>query len=173
MYDINFTQLISWLIPPVFKSNYFPLLLNAFMTPIKRNYRTFIQNKTDTEYLLEHNSQVCYLSKVLNDRFDLELREVQVVDSQRHQQLYIYIKDDKMDVSIYTKAEVDTGVNAKGDPIVKKFIRPRTDFADTGVDFSVIVPERIKLSNSQEYEMKSLINSYKLAGKRYKIVVNN
>lgn len=172
MYDINFNQLISWLIPPVIKSNYLPLLLNAFMTPIRRNYRIFMQNKADAEYRLKNNSQVCYLSKVLNDRFDMELREIQVVDSQRYQQLYIYTKDDNMDVFIYSETEVNSKENDKGEPIVGKFIRPRTDFADSGVDFCVSVPARVKLNNSQKYEMQSLINSYKLAGKRYKIVYN-
>lgn len=157
MYDINFTKLISWLIPPVLKSNFLPLLLNAFMTPIKKNYRAFIQYKNESEYRLVNNSQVCYLIKILNDRFDLEKRQIVVSDSVRHEQLYIYISDEGDHKAVSTGEE---------------FIRSKTDFADTGVDFSVLLPSSMQINQNEMYEMQSLINSYKLVGKRYKIVHN-
>ena len=155
MYDIDFKKLISWLIPPVLKSNHLPILLNAFIAPIKNTYRSFIQFKTESEYRLSNNSQVCYLTKVLNDRFDLDKRQIIITDSSRYTQLYVYPAKDGKDVFLG-----------------EEFIRPKTDFADTGVDFTVILPENFRIDENEMYEMKSLINSYKLAGKRYKIVYN-
>ena len=48
--------------------------------------------------------------------------------------------------------------------------RQSYDYADTGVDFIVLVPARLIYN---EYEMTALVEFYKLAGKRYKIVTNS
>jgi hypothetical protein len=47
------------------------------------------------------------------------------------------------------------------------YLRQDSDYADTGVDFIVLAPE--ELLDETNYEMKFLIDYYKLASKRYKI----
>ncbi len=157
MYDLNYKRLISWLIPSVFKSKLLPLILKCFYAPIEQAYIAFLQKKKDEEYKLSHNSQVCHLIKVLNDRFDLNERGIKITDIQKDQALYLYSKDEGISKTIF---------------LGEKFIKAIADSVHKGVDFSVIIPERLKINQSEMYEMQSLINSYKLAGKRYKIVQN-
>jgi hypothetical protein len=49
------------------------------------------------------------------------------------------------------------------------YLREAADYADTGVDFNVYAPKSI-IDNSI-YELRSLIDYYKLGGKKYKINV--
>ena len=46
------------------------------------------------------------------------------------------------------------------------YLYERADYGDTGVDFIVLVPRGLQYN---EFEMKYLIDFYKLASKRYKI----
>ena len=47
------------------------------------------------------------------------------------------------------------------------YLNQNEDFADTGVDFIVFVPQAIQ--TTQHHQLNALIQFYKLASKRYKI----
>ena len=155
MYKIDYTRLADWLVPSILRRNVLLSLSYALINPVRKLYVDFMKFKTDSEYRLNHNSQVCYLEKVLNDRFDPDEKRITIVDGWRFNQVYIY---------------KETEGNHKALNLGTQYIRPSTDFADTGVDFIVKLPGDLTLKESELYEMKTLLNAYKLAGKRYKII---
>jgi len=155
MYKIDYTKLIDWLVPSILRRNVLLSLAYALIHPVRKLYVDFMKFKTDSEYRLNHNSQVCYLEKVLNDRFDPDTKRISIVDGWRFNQLYIYKENEG------SHKAVNLGT---------QYIRPSSDFADTGVDFIVKLPRDLILKESEQYEMKTLLNAYKLAGKRYKLV---
>lgn len=155
MYRIDYTRLVDWLVPSMLRRNVLLSLAYALVNPVRKLYVAFMKYKTDSEYRLNHNSQVCYLEKVLNDRFDPEQKRINIIDGWRFNQLYIY---------------KETEGSHKAVNLGTMFIRPSADFADTGVDFIVKLPSDLALKESERYEMKTLLNAYKLAGKRYKLV---
>ncbi|MDM1557048.1 hypothetical protein HX126_21060 [Chryseobacterium indologenes] len=91
------------------------------------------------------------MRKILNDTFDYK-RRITIIDSVLKKPKYIYTDAEKKpkflgEIVIYTIEETD----------------------GSQVDFTVVIP--IELRNYQ-IEIKSLIDFYKLASKRFKIVVD-
>ena len=124
--------------------------LKVLSTPIMKLYNIWYKLRLDNLYKVEHTGQVCYLRKVLNDRFDQSQRRIYIADGTKYKRDYIY-----------TMAE------QKPNFLGKIYIHPASDYADTGVDFIVYVPG--DLLNDNNYELKALINFYKEGVKRYKI----
>jgi len=152
MYNINIKRLVAWLIPSVFKSKTLPLLIRSFCVPIEQNYIAFMKKKEAVLYQLSHNSQVCYLTKLLNDKFDPDQKRISLEEIPHLQALYIYPQSDGSRKTLYLGQEI---------------IRPKSDFDRTGVDFKVVLSSGLKLNQNEKFEMQSLINYYKLAGKQY------
>ncbi len=113
------------------------------------HYR-WLQFRTDNIYKLNHNSQICYLRKALNDRFDSSLRRIVIASGNAYTRQYIY-----------------TDAEQKPKWLGTIYLHGDEDYSDTGVDFIVKVPQDLQFS---KYEMTALIDYYKLASKRYKIV---
>lgn len=151
MYEINFIALILELVPAILQ---FPVILgytNALVTPIKGVYSDFKSNRTQDWYVLNHNGQVCYLRGALNDKFDSSERRIYIVDGNQYQRFYIY----------------STAEN-KPKYLGTKFIRLRSDYADTGVDFIVVCPYALR-NDINPFEINALIDKYKLVSKRHKV----
>lgn len=152
MYNINFVKLIRQLI---FDLGCMPIIMgyvNALVEPVKEIYTTFMAIREADWYKLGHNSQVCYMEGVLNDSFDNTLRRIFITDGNKYERTYIY-----------TRAE------ALPKYLGKIYLHPRSDYADTGVDFIVHAPASIE-SSTNIYEFKALVNEYKEADKRYIII---
>lgn len=129
--------------------------LYSLILPVKSVYGDFVNNRSANIYRLTHNSQVCYLRKVLNDAFDMSQRRIYIADGNRFPRLYIY-----------------TSGEQQKKYLGKMYLRQFNDFADSGVDFRVIVPEGFDISGNSA-QLNALINMYKLASKRYKINIEN
>lgn len=147
---IKFGLLIRDFLP---KAIYKPLNVSFFkscVSPIESLHYKWSVMRAENIYKLEHSGQVCYLRKALNDKFDPEQRRIYIGDANRFERFYIY-----------TRAE------NKPKYLGKVFLHQRSDYADTGVDFIVYVPEEI--INAIPFQLKSTIEFYKIGGKRYKI----
>lgn len=123
--------------------------LRALHLPLVKVVDDFNFNRNQNLYNLAHNGQVCHLRKALNDRFDISARRIKITDGNRYKRQYIYTQGER-----------------KPKYLGVMYLRQNTDYADTGVDFIVEVPKGLKYN---DYEMKALIDFYKLASKRYKI----
>lgn len=152
-FDTNFKRLIENHLPTFWRK---PKML-AWMRILSQNIDNlaydFRQNRDGNPnsnlYKMRHNGQVCYMQATLNDRFDVSLRRIIIVDGNRYKRRYIYTRGEE-----------------KPKFLGKIFLRDRADYEDTGVDFIVLIPEGLIYN---DYELRSVIDFYRLGSKRYKI----
>lgn len=149
VFDIDIKKLIILLLPIDLRKSKIVAFLRAMVTPLASMHYRFTVKRTADLYKLNHNSQVCYLRAALNDSFDIEARRIRIIDGNQYNRNYIYTRGEE-----------------KPEFIGTIFLRDRADYADTGVDFIVEVPAGIY----DQYRMQALIDFYRLASKRYKIV---
>jgi len=148
-YNLDVNKLGVLLTPPFLRGSILLGFIEAIVEPLKDVHYNFVQNRDRNIYLLEHNGQVCYMEAALNDSFDRSQRRIRIVDGNKYQRQYIY-----------TRAE------NKPKYLGKIYLHERSDYSDTGIDFIVEVPRDLQYN---DYEMKALIDLYRLASKRYKI----
>jgi len=99
--------------------------------------------------------QVCFLEKLLNDRYDYTNRGIYIIDGKDFAPLYIYRRDELKPVYISKRAENKP-----------KYIYTRGESGVIKDDFIVMVPMPVVFDMA---EMASLIRVYKLAGTKFKI----
>lgn len=151
-YNINFNKWATLLLPTYLRKPKMLAFLKVLVKPVSDLHEEFlIQRKRDAVYL-SHNSQVCYLRKVLNDEFDATNRTIEIVDGNKFNRSYIYTRiDDK--TPFY---------------LGKMSLNSRDDYSDTGVDYMVKVPSNTLAT--KEIDMKAFINRFNAATKRYKLI---
>lgn len=154
-YSVNF-QKIAWnYIPVVFRELALVQIIYSVLRPMTNAHYTWRIYRDANIYKLSHNGQKCYLEKALNDSFDQELRRI-YIDGSGGGASRTYI---------YTSFENRTKY------LGTIYLRNRLEFSDTGADFLVFVPTSIVIT--QNYQVRALLNFYKLGGKRYLIIQTN
>lgn len=148
-YNLDINKLTILLTPTFLRKERFLAWLRVIHFPLIEIVDKFNFNRNENLYNLAHNGQVCYLRVVLNDRFDPIQRRIKIADGNRYQRQYIYTRGEQ-----------------KPKYLGKIYLYDRADYGDTGVDFIVLIPRGLIYN---EYEMKALVDFYKLASKRYKI----
>jgi len=154
MFQIDYKKLIVWLVPSMLRQSIVMLLLRAAIMPIRELYDAFQLFMSDTLYRLNHNSQVCYLRAVLNDKFDLIERRILIDDFEGLNRIYFWPESDRRDI----------------DFSVTQYFWPDASYADSGVDFTVIIPTGVAVTAAEMARLNSTIKEYKLPGKNYNIV---
>ncbi len=164
---LNIDKLVVDLVPTFLRKTGILSLLFALTAPIKNIYREFIDHKNNTQYYLEHNSQVCYLRKVLNDHFDDEKRRILVLDKNTIETyLYIYTPNEQIVSYLYTKEE--------NKPL---YVYTHSEFfLYSDVDFVICIPSdvykrevTVTKRGDSFFEIEAIVNRYKLVSKTYKI----
>ena len=154
-YKINFNKLVVQLMPTFLRQPRMIAFISLFSAELTKLYNAWLIKKSQNdETWLRHNSQVCKLRKILNDEFDDIERRIKITDGQLYDRQYIYTLGEK-----------------KPKYLGKLFIRQNTDYADTGIDFFVVVPVEINIEQNK-YKLEAWVNRYRLASKRYKIIYN-
>lgn len=154
IYNINWYRLVKMLVLPAVNKPTLLAFINSALAPIRTNYDAFLSFKQDAEYRVQHNGQVCYLQKMLNDKFDNSLRRIRVQNVKPKERLYFYYEEDNSPVFFYN--EVDYPV----------FFYNTQDYYNA-FDFEVLVPEALA---SQINLMEIEINYYKIYSKNYQIL---
>lgn len=163
-YDIDFNVLANLLTPPFLRK---PKLIDWLITLLKpleeTNYK-FKAFRRQAIYKVTHNGQVVYLQKVLRDAYDNEQRRILIQDAFSIDPLYIYPEANQLPAYIYSEAE--------NQPV---YLYDNSIFDAGDYDFVVLFPLELKPltdfeTNILEIQIKSLINYYKLASKRYIIL---
>ncbi len=149
-FNVNWVRLITLLIPTFLRSEFMIAWLTLLVDGIDVLHYQWLQVRRSNIYDLAHNSQICYLRSALNDRFDPQLRRITITSGNAFTRQYIY-----------------TDGEQKPKFLGVMYIYDDADYEDTGVDFIVRVPMDIYFSI---YAMTALIDYYKLASKRYKII---
>jgi len=158
IYIIDYNKLVVWLLPTFLRKVKLFTWLQVLIAPIKELYSDFLKFRKRVNYKLSHNSQVCYLQKVLNDAFDTELKRIYIENGIFLQALYVYTPEEQLPVYIDTQ-----------------YIYSDADLMGGADDFIVRVPIELKPASPIALEgflsdMKALINEYKLGSKTYNII---
>ena len=148
-YNVKHKTLAVLHLPTFLRSASMVAWVQCLSAPMDDLQYSFVQNRSSNTYIMQHNGQVCYLRAALNDRFDNELRRIKIVDGNRYKRQYIYTRGENKPKYLGTM-----------------YLYERSDYSDTGVDFIVLVPKTLMYN---DYEMRALIDLYRLASKRYKI----
>lgn len=173
-YTIDFKRLILSLLPTFLRKPLLYSLLKAMAQPVISLYDQFSKSRSENLYKLRITPQVCYLRKMLNDSFDIDLRGIYISDGNPSNWVIAYTQaqlnatDGKQPLwaagadetqpnrLIFTTSDGVTMVPRQG------------DIGASGLDFNVMVPSRLR-GVADEKKMASLVNYYKLASKRYAI----
>ena len=147
---VNWNRLALLLTPTFLRSEMMQAWLELLVSGVSDTHYTWRNYRAENIYKLAHNSQKCYLRAALNDTFDVEQRRIRIDDGNTFKRKYIY-----------------TDAEEKPRFLGTIYLYDDADYEDTGVDFIVIVPAGLDYSSVR---MKALIDFYKLASKRYKIV---
>ena len=151
-YSVDYRRLALLLTPTFLRKPVLNAVLYALIKPIETLHFIWSRFREDNIYKLEKTGQVCYLRGALNDVFDPDLRRIYIDGSGGNAEKTF----------IYTPAENQTKY------LGTLYLRASLEFADNGADFLVFVPSGIVAS--QSFELRALIDFYKLAGKRYLII---
>jgi hypothetical protein len=147
---IDYDKLGLLLLPTFLRKPKMIAFVITVFSPIKSLHYKWLQKRDFDWYRLTHTDQVCKLRKVLNDNLDPSLRRIYLGVGTAFPRQYIYTESEN-----------------KPKYLGNFFIKSQNEYENTGVDFIVFVPTEI--INASIYQLKYLLNYYKLAGKRYNI----
>lgn len=154
-FDVDFFKLAAWLTPkPLRKVNY-GLIVKACISPLIHIHNTLLRYREAKLYQLTITPQVCFLERMLNDRFDYSQRRIYIMDADWHLPIFLFQENELKPVSVFKENE------SKPTPLYTE-----GESGSALNDFVVMVPLAISFS---EAEMRSLIDSYKLFGTLYTI----
>ncbi|MGV4530514.1 hypothetical protein [Ornithobacterium rhinotracheale] len=149
VYNLDIEKLSLLLTPTFLRKARMCAWLFTLLSPLKNLHYAFtIKRKTDIQ-TLGYNGQKCYLRKALNDAFDIQQRRIEIVEGNKFSRQYIYTRGEQKPRFLGTM-----------------YLRDRADYADTGVDFLVLIPKELE---GKKVEINALVNYYKLASKIFKI----
>lgn len=159
IYRINVKRLALLTLPLWLRRPLVGALIYSGVAPLGRLLSELRKYRSTTSYRLRYNGQVCKLRGVLNDEFDPEERRIRVDDSERGGRVeasMVWKREEGRWVMVSRRGEGAATVHREG-------------FSGTsGYDFWVTVPLELR-SDERETRLRSLVNMYKLAGKRYAI----
>lgn len=156
-YDINFNRLALAIVPLCLRKPILMNILYVMMGQVSRALGVFSLYRDETNYRLAYNGQVCYLRAVLNDKYDELSRRIYIedVEPMRGNILYMREKNDFLMAPTRSTGEAIT-------------INKRDFSGSNAVDFNVVVPLDLQ-GTFKEEQMRALVDTYKLASKRYTI----
>lgn len=149
-YSVDFKKLAILMLPTFLRKPIVVAYLQSLLVPIDSVYYNWSVFRNDNIYKMNHNGQICYLRKALNDKFDPQLRRIYIGNGNRYERQYLYTTPEDRSRFLGTM-----------------YLHQNLDYADTGLDFIVYVPQEI--IDESPFALKALIDFYKAGGKRYKI----
>lgn len=158
-YNVNIKRLALLTLPTWLRRPLAGALIYAGVAPLCRLAQEARKYRSTTCYRLRHNGQVCKLRGALNDEFDPELRRIAIVDRESGAMIeasIIYRREAERWEMLPRRGEGAALIHREG-------------FSGTsGYDFWVNVPEELQ-ADCVETRMRAIVNTYKLASKRYTI----
>lgn len=152
----DFKRLAVLLTPVRLRRGVMTALMSAFALPFSKIKRSLCAYADGKNKELEITGQTCKLQKLLNDTFDVEERRIRIVDST--------LVDIPM-VYVYPRGSGNVlFAGGKDSPV---FVQLSANTATVATDFYVEVPKDLGLYDNPQ--LKALVNTYKLAAKRWLI----
>ena len=156
MFKLDYKRLINMLMPHALCKPVHRAWLNALIAPVKRLYLEFLNYRYQVNYRLEHTSQVVYLQTMLNHHFDSAAGDrIYITDGTKYDWIHLFRTDEKKSKFLH-----------------KMYLYDHLSYGETGADFQVHIPADVPLwvESGLMAECRSLLNYYKLAGKRYNLI---
>lgn len=150
IFKVDYDQLVMEELPDFKRKPVTFAWLRALCVPFVLLYNKLLTYRLNDLYNLDHDSRVYSLRALLNDRFDHNDRRIFITDGFAFDRIYIFREDENKPLYLGSV------------PLYNP-----EDYADTGVDFIVNVPNAITLSAQDIIQMTALVNYYKLASKRF------
>lgn len=162
IYNIDFRALANLLTPVFLRTRKHIDWILVLLNPLRDVNFSFNKFRNDSIYRVTHNGQVYSLQAVLNDAYDKTERRIKIVDSLFIEPVYVYPEDDEKPVYIYPENQGQT------------YVYDNSVFEESELDFIVLIPSDIKPFSENdtrilEIQIRSLVNYYKLASKRYEL----
>lgn len=157
-YNISLSRLALLLLPDRFRHNVIVAFITALVRPLAVLHARFqsFTSSLDTDVLC----QVCCFEGKLNDLYDYYERR-------------IFIRDTTIDFDNFllhkqsTNKPILISKEGAGDPYM---LVENNMLGTTITDFDVVFPYGYNFSDNELKKLKSIINSNKLASKKYRIV---
>jgi hypothetical protein len=155
-YQLDYEALVAENTPDELRVPKMLAWLGVLLSPIVNIYNRFLLFKKAKEYQLRITPQVCYLEKLLNDRFDFTNRGIYIEDGADNPQTIMYARAELKPVYMYRRSEVNP-----------KIMYTRGESLLYVNDFIIKVPASI---NFDIYEMTGVVRSANnLLGTKFKI----
>jgi hypothetical protein len=155
VYDIDFLKLPCQVVSRPNRKPLFMVVVKAALYPFIFLHNHFTTYRKAKIYQLTITSQVVYLERLLNDRYDSTQRRIFIDDAIEHEPLFIYQEAELKPVFMYLESEASP-----------QFLYTDGEAGEAKDDFVVFVPIDAAFT---EIEMRSLIDSYRLTGTKYTI----
>ena len=155
VYVIDWSKLVRQQTPLPLRSFLWLSFMNVLLYPVAQLHQVFFGFRKAKLYELFISPQVCYLERLLNDKYDYTLRRIYIRDGISKPPTYIYQHAELKPVFLFKKIEEKP-----------KFIYTGGESGDLQDDFIIWVPLSI---NFQLLEMISLVRKFKLLGTKFKI----
>lgn len=162
LYEVKIKRLALLLLPTALRKPVIAALAQSAVQGCNALHGEFMRWKSDKDYRLSHNGQVCHLRAVLNDMFDQTERRITVDDEDSGNQRGARLFTRDMDRHILVP------LRAAGNAFI---INRRGYGGVSGFDFWVSIPYAL-MGKIDETRLAAVVSTYKLASKRWTINYN-
>jgi hypothetical protein len=142
-YSFDTEKWIAWLLPAVVRRAKMLAWLKALLKPVKTLHSRFYMFTSSTEEILSSSPQVVVLRGILNHKFDVTEKRIDVLDAQNSGQTWVYLEGENQ--PLYMPLFLSSG---------ERF------------DFVVRVPTGL---SSVQRQIEAVLNRFKMPSKKYKI----
>lgn len=158
-YNVHLKRLALMLLPCAWRKPLIAAFAQSAVAGFFVTHREFMKWKEEQEYRLRHTGQVCRLRALLNDHFDPQQRRIIIEDA---------APAEGYAARIYHRSH-ERGYRLPRAPQAPKIINRRGYGGANGYDFWIHLPLELQ-PNFNEPRLADLVNTYKLASKRWAIV---
>ena len=158
IFNIDFNRLIGLLVPIRRRKPKMLHWLMALNAPVIELYNSFLQYRASTLYKLNYTPQVFSIENVLNDAFDRIQRRIYIEDGEYTFPVYFYDRNDDKPVRFPDR----------GDDGAVRFY-DRSSLLVSDVDFTVVLPQGLGLSDAEMIRLNALIDFYKLPDRTHTV----
>lgn len=157
VYIIDWARSIRQMLPAKVRTAMNVNWLKGLIYPIVILHSDFTTFRRSINYRLSINYQVCYLEKLLNDRYDYVSRRIRIEDVAGKEPVYVYTRNENKPVRFYTRAE--------NKPV---YFFTRGEVGAGGFDAVIKVPAGVVFTS---LEMLSLVKRYCLPAMKITIQI--
>jgi len=152
MFNLDISKIIVWCLPVYLRKQKIFAFLSSLCEPLGIIYTEFMTIRNKVIDSLKYDGKVYKLEMLLNNVFDNEERRIELVDGLTKDRIFIHTKIENKPV--YIENEI---------------VYTEIEYGDSGEDFIVRAPALFTTNEVTVTLIKSLVNKYKLASKRFKI----